>query len=115
MSVTVTVTVDAVRAALNSVIDPCSVAAGVPAGLDDMGLVRSIHLDGEHVDVMIGVTEPTCLMGVIFLRDAEAAIHSQCGVDSVTVRLDHQFRYRESMQRPEYAERLQIARQNRTV
>jgi metal-sulfur cluster biosynthetic enzyme len=105
--------VDHVRAALNSVVDPCSVAAGAPAGLDDMGLVRAIDVDGRSVDVTIGVTEPTCLMGAIFLRDAEAAIREQCDVDVVRVRLDHTLRYDESMQRPEYAARLSVVRRAR--
>ncbi len=33
-----------IRAALNEVQDPCSVVAGVPAGIVDMGLVRSLEV-----------------------------------------------------------------------
>jgi metal-sulfur cluster biosynthetic enzyme len=113
------VTPEQVRAALNTVIDPCSVVVGAPGGLDDMGLVRAVDVgetpDGAAVDVTIGVTEPTCLMGVVFLRDAEVAVRALPGVAAVTVRLDHTLRYDVSMQRPEYAARLRAAREQRNV
>jgi metal-sulfur cluster biosynthetic enzyme len=114
-------TCDDVRAALNSVIDPCSVIAGAPGGLDDMGLVRAVDVqlaDGSRtvdVDVVIGVTEPTCLMGALFLRDAEAALRRLDGVGAVLVRLDHTLIYDTSMQRPEFAVRLGAARRERGV
>ena len=61
-----------IRAALDDVRDPCSVVAGVPAGLAEMGLVRSLEVrdtpDGAVVRVAIGVTEPTCLMGPVRVR-----------------------------------------------
>jgi metal-sulfur cluster biosynthetic enzyme len=63
-----------VRATLNEIVDPCSAAAGAPAGLDDMGLVRSVEVaerDGRvTVSVRIGVTEPGCFMIYPFAREA---------------------------------------------
>jgi metal-sulfur cluster biosynthetic enzyme len=109
----------AVRNALNTIIDPCSVIAGAPGGLDDMGLVRAIEIieapAGAHVNVTIAVTEPTCLMGVVFLREAEATLSALDGVAAVTVRFDHALRYDTSMQSPEYAVRLRHARKRRGV
>jgi len=35
-----------IRAALNEIVDPCSVVAGAPAGLDEMGLVRRLCVQG---------------------------------------------------------------------
>jgi metal-sulfur cluster biosynthetic enzyme len=117
---TTTISEADVRTALNAVIDPCSVIAGAPGGLDDMGLVRAIDVRvggaGEvDIDVVIGVTEPTCLMGAVFLRDAQAAVGALPGVREVSVHLDHQLRYDDSMQRPEFAARLRAARQSRGV
>jgi metal-sulfur cluster biosynthetic enzyme len=109
----------AVRDALNTIVDPCSVAAGAPGGLDDMGLVRSVSVSERagavHVEVSIGVTEPLCLMGAIFLRDAERVLDALDGVSSQTVHMEHGLRYRPSMQRPEYAARLRAAREQRHV
>jgi metal-sulfur cluster biosynthetic enzyme len=99
---TVTITEDAVREALNSIVDPCSVTAGAPAGLVDMGLVRSIDLYAGHADVTIGVTEPMCLMGAIFLRDVRSILASLDGIDSFDVRFDHHLRWDESMMAPSY-------------
>jgi metal-sulfur cluster biosynthetic enzyme len=87
---------------LNGIVDPCSVAAGAPAGLDEMGLVRSIELRGNHADVTIGVTEPMCLMGAIFLRDVRSVLASLDGIDSFDVRFDHNLRWDESMMAPSY-------------
>jgi metal-sulfur cluster biosynthetic enzyme len=113
------VTESAVRAALDTIVDPCSVIAGAPGGLDEMGLVRAVEIietpGGAQVDVTIGVTEPTCLMGAVFLRDAEAALRSLPGVAAVAVHLDPTLRYDVSMQQPDYAARLRAARQRRNV
>ena len=56
-----------IRAAINTIIDPCSRAAGAPAGLADMGLIRTLEVTasdtGLHVRAVIGVTEYGCLLG----------------------------------------------------
>ncbi|MCG8442306.1 MAG: iron-sulfur cluster assembly protein, partial [Caulobacterales bacterium] len=61
----------AVRACLNTIIDPCSEAAGAPAGLADMGLIDSIEIEeaeeGARVRIALCVTHPTCLMAGAFL------------------------------------------------
>ncbi|QBR03655.1 metal-sulfur cluster assembly factor [Paraburkholderia pallida] len=84
-----------IRAALNCVIDPCSVAAGCAAGLDDMGLVRKVSLreteDGTHVEVVIAVTEYGCLMGAPFATEAYKALSVLPGITNVEVLLDSHF------------------------
>jgi metal-sulfur cluster biosynthetic enzyme len=90
-----------VRAALNAIVDPCSVIAGTPIGLDEMGLVRQVTIRDHHVDVVIGVTEPMCLMGITFLRDARAVLGHLGGVESFDVRFDHDLRWNESMMSPQ--------------
>jgi metal-sulfur cluster biosynthetic enzyme len=84
-----------IRTALNSIIDPCSVAAGCAAGLDDMGLVRRVALhdtaDGAHVEVVIAVTEYGCLMGAPFATEAYKALSALDGVAQVNVLLDERF------------------------
>lgn len=80
-----------VRAALDDVRDPCSVVAGVPAGLVEMGLVRSLEVDdgpdGAVVRVAIGVTEPTCLMGPSFVTGARERLAAEPGIAHVEVEL----------------------------
>jgi metal-sulfur cluster biosynthetic enzyme len=100
--VTAVVTESSVRAALNTIVDPCSVIAGAPAGLGDMGLVRRVTVTDGHVEAIIGVTEPMCLMGVTFLRDARAVLAGLDGVTSFDVRFDHHLRWDESMMSNDY-------------
>ena len=82
-----------IRAALDAVLDPCSVVAGAPAGLVQMGLVRALELregeTGAMIPVRIGVTEPGCLMGASFAAQARAQLERLDGVAHVEIELDH--------------------------
>lgn len=84
-----------VRTVLNTIIDPCSRAAGARAGLVDMGLVRSLRIfpRGELVDVRvtIGVTEFGCFIGPSFAMEAYKRLTSLEGVGEVQVELDKNF------------------------
>jgi metal-sulfur cluster biosynthetic enzyme len=81
------VTASEVRDLLNTIVDPCSVAAGAPAGLADMGLVRTVEVDDHTVSVRIGLTEPGCMMGASFVVRARELLAAQPGVEAVTVEL----------------------------
>ncbi|TDV48664.1 metal-sulfur cluster assembly factor [Actinophytocola oryzae] len=82
-----------VREALNTIIDPCSVVAGAPVGLVDLGLVRQLTVtpapDGAAVLVRIGVTEPACLMGASFVVRAKEVLDAIPEISTVDVGLDH--------------------------
>ena len=97
---------DAVRAALNEIIDPCSRAAGEPAGLVDMGLVRRVEVHGARVEVTLALTEPTCLMGFPFVRSARDRLAELPGVEHVDVSLDPSFEWTSAELSPAYAARL---------
>jgi metal-sulfur cluster biosynthetic enzyme len=101
-----------VRAALNEIIDPCSCAAGEPAGLVDMGLVRRIklHDNGTRVEVTLALTEPTCLMGFPFMRSAQTRLSTLPGVKQVDVSLDPSFEWTPGEFSPDYAARLERRR-----
>jgi metal-sulfur cluster biosynthetic enzyme len=78
-----------VRAVLESVPDPCSVAAGASVGLLDMGLVRGweVSSDGE-VDIRLDVTSPVCLMAGHFVAEVQARLEEIPGLGRITVRID---------------------------
>jgi metal-sulfur cluster biosynthetic enzyme len=101
-----------VRAALNEIVDPCSRAAGAPAGLADMGLVRRIdvHDGGSRVEVVLALTEPTCLMGFPFMRSARDRLAALPGVERVEVSLDPAFEWTPAELSPAYAARLERRR-----
>lgn len=81
----------AVRAALDRVHDPCSVAAGAALGLGEMGLVRSCEVDDDTVRVTIGVTGPGCTFVGLLLDRAAEAVRAVPGVRAVDVQLDPAF------------------------
>jgi metal-sulfur cluster biosynthetic enzyme len=101
-------TVEEVRERLNTVIDPCSAAAGAPAGLVDMGLIRAVTVcngaDGVEVNVSVRVTHPSCMMAPIFLAQVQGLDLE--GVSAIHASLDTGFDWTEEDMTPEYRSRL---------
>lgn len=103
-----------IRAVLNTIVDPCSRAAGATAGLVDMGLIRRLSVtadssaDDHGVDVLvvIGVTEYACLMGPSFAIEAYKKLTPMPGVRSVEVELDGVFDWDPDDMSPDYRRRL---------
>lgn len=78
-----------ITAALDAVNDPCSVAAGAPLSLLDMGLVRGWELSADgDLEVRFDVTAPVCLMAGHFAADARERLGAIPGVRTVTIRID---------------------------
>ena len=106
-----------VRAALNTVIDPCSAVAGAPAGIVEMGLVRDLAIvdegAGVAVRLSIGVTEPGCMMGASFALRARESLERLPGISSVDVQLDHEMDWSPRDLNPGYAARLAQVRQTK--
>lgn len=111
------VTPELIRAALDEVHDPCSVVVGAPGGLDEFGLVRRVEVvagpGGAHVRVTVGVTEPSCLMAPIFVRDARERLARVPGIATVDVTLDPTLVWTEADLSPAYRERLEGVRASR--
>lgn len=97
-----------VRAVLNTIVDPCSRAAGTPGGLDDLGLIREVEVTGAPatVRVVIGVTEYGCVMGAPFATDAYRLLEGLDGVARVLVELDEKFDWVPEDMRPGYRDKL---------
>ena len=102
---------------LNTIVDPCSRAAGAPAGIAEMGLVRQLEVHqspgGASIRVVIGVTEPGCLMGAAFVNDARQRLRELPGVAEVQVSMDHAFDWTPEDMSPAYQARLEQLRQRR--
>jgi metal-sulfur cluster biosynthetic enzyme len=103
-----------IRAALDEIADPCSVAAGAPAGIVAMGLVRQLAITeapgGVAVALRIGVTEPGCMMGASFAIRAREALEALPEVVAVDVELDHANDWLPGDLDPAYAQRLERVR-----
>jgi metal-sulfur cluster biosynthetic enzyme len=109
------VTEEVIRAAINTIVDPCSRAAGAPAGLNDMGLIRKLDIwptdTGVGVHVVIGVTEYGCLLGPAFATQVERVVGSVPGVEHLTVDLDAAFDWLPEDMSPAYQAMLASRRQ----
>ncbi len=108
------VTEETVREVLNTILDPCSVNAGAPGGLVDMGLVRSASVDvgpdGLTVHARLCVTEPSCVMGHLFVKEARQRLGALAGVDHLDIAMDPSLGWRESSMAPDLRDRLEVAR-----
>jgi metal-sulfur cluster biosynthetic enzyme len=62
---------DDVTAALDDIVDPCSIGIGVPMSVREMGLVRHVAISpGGVVDVHLRMTSPGCHMGALVFEPA---------------------------------------------
>ena len=79
-----------IRRELDAVKDPCSLASGVPLGLDEMGLVDSVAVavDGS-VEVSLRLTSPFCHMIGFFKTEADRIVGALPGVTSVALIADN--------------------------
>jgi metal-sulfur cluster biosynthetic enzyme len=107
----------AVLAALDDVVDPCSVSAGVALGLVQMGLVRDLSVDPSgNVTVVLRLTSPGCMIGVVqFPEQIHKRLASVDGVADVNVEFDHNFDWSEDAVSAQGRERLAEVRKARLL
>ena len=70
-------------AALSDVYDPCCREKGI--SVVDMGLLRSVTRDGDHVRVELLLTSGWCPFAARVLTDVADAIRGHAGVDTCEV------------------------------
>jgi metal-sulfur cluster biosynthetic enzyme len=84
---------DRIGDCLNAIVDPCSITAGAPAGLVDMGLVMKSEIEprdegGLRAVIAIGITHPFCMMAGVFLNEVRQRVGAIEGIEEVAVTLD---------------------------
>jgi metal-sulfur cluster biosynthetic enzyme len=80
---------DQIRRVLDEIKDPCSVAASVPMGLDEMGLVKSVDISPTgRVDIELRLTSPFCEMIAFLRNETLRRVGELPGVTEVCVRQD---------------------------
>jgi metal-sulfur cluster biosynthetic enzyme len=100
----------AVREALDRIVDPCSIATGVPISLVDMGLIKEITIDGSNVHVTLRLTSPLCFQSAKIAEAIERNVTSVHGVGSVTCTIDTSMDWMPSMIAPYARHRLRQIR-----
>ena len=79
---------DDVTAALSGVFDPCSIAAGRPTSLIDMGLVTGWTFDAGNLNITFCVTFAGCTMAPHFVEAARDELAKIAGVREVVTHID---------------------------
>lgn len=79
-----------VRGAVANVYDPCSVSAGIPLSVWDMGLVTSLDIDAENrVSISLRPTSAMCTMIGCIMQAVDESVRRVPSVRGVTLRIDH--------------------------
>ena len=78
-----------IRRDLDAIKDPCSLASGVPLGLDEMGIIDTVSVtpDGA-VTVTLRLTSPFCHMIGFFKTETDRIVRAFPGVTSVDLVAD---------------------------
>jgi metal-sulfur cluster biosynthetic enzyme len=101
---------EAVRHALENVVDPCSIATGVPISLADMGLIKELNWSGGEVTLVLRLTSPICWQAANIMSAVERAVTTVPGVRSVNCTLDPGTEWMPSMMSAGARERLRRIR-----
>ncbi|MFO1149930.1 MAG: iron-sulfur cluster assembly protein [Alsobacter sp.] len=80
---------EAVLAAIDGIVDPCSEAVGHPVGLVAMGMIERLDVTGGSVLVSVLPTFPACLFQGKFEEEIEARVGALPWCDGVAVRFIH--------------------------
>jgi metal-sulfur cluster biosynthetic enzyme len=100
----------AVRLALQNVVDPCSIATGVPISLAEMGLIKELSCSSGDVQLTLRLTSPICWQAVNIMSAVEHAVMAVPGVRSVNCTLDPGSEWMPSMMSAGARERLRRVR-----
>lgn len=99
-----------VREALARVVDPCSIATGVPLTLSEMGMVEDIAIEDGHVTVTLVLTSPVCWQAGNIIQAVETSVGLVPGVASVACTVNHNAGWLPDQMEPGARLRLRAAR-----
>jgi metal-sulfur cluster biosynthetic enzyme len=87
----------AVRDVLRRVVDPCSIATGVPISIVDMGLVLDVAVEGSTARVQLCLTSPICFQITNILTKVDETVASVPGIEKVDCSVDAAYEWMPSM------------------
>jgi metal-sulfur cluster biosynthetic enzyme len=79
---------DAILESLGNILDPCSVSAGRPMDIVQMGLIGELRIVGASVHLTLVLTEPACWFSKDLMDFAKNRIEMTQGVQEAVVVLD---------------------------
>jgi metal-sulfur cluster biosynthetic enzyme len=85
-----TETIIRIKRILNTIGDPCSVASGTPMGIEEMGLIKELHLDSNgHLRIAMRLTAPLCHNVGYFNVEIKNRLLALDEVQSLDITMDH--------------------------
>ena len=99
-----------VRDALARIVDPCSIATGVPLTLLEMGMVEDIAIEDGRVTVTLVLTSPVCWQAGNIIQAVENSVGGVPGVASVACTVNHTAEWLPEQMEPGARRRLRAAR-----
>lgn len=88
---------------LGHVVCPCAQAEGYDSfGLDDMGLVDEIEIEGGEATINLRQTHPACLKTIYIESKVEECVTSIPEIETVTVVFDDGLEWTEEMMSEEF-------------
>jgi metal-sulfur cluster biosynthetic enzyme len=100
----------AIYEALSRVVDPCSIATGVPISLADMGLVQEVIEEEGTVRITLMLTSPVCWQAANIIAMVEDTVGALPGVVSVSCVLNPHAEWMPDMMNPEVRAKLRMLR-----
>lgn len=99
-----------VRDALARIVDPCSIATGVPLTLLEMGMVEDIAIEDGRVTVTLVLTSPVCWQAGNIIQAVVTSVCGVPGVASVACTVNHTAEWLPEQMEPGARRRLRAAR-----
>jgi metal-sulfur cluster biosynthetic enzyme len=97
--------------ALERVVDPCSIATGVPISVVKMGMVKHVDFDDEGVaHVLLRLTSPICWQASNIVEMVETVLAKLPSVTKAVCTLDPKSDWMPDMVDPEARRRLRLVR-----
>ena len=100
---------------LRRVVDPCSIATGVPIDIVDMGLVKTVRRDAGRIAIQLRLTSPVCWQAARIVSQIEEVLSAVPGVEEIACNIDPYGEWTPDMIAPEMRERLRKLRPVRSA
>jgi metal-sulfur cluster biosynthetic enzyme len=99
-----------VMAAIDGVVDPCSIATGVPISVIDMGLLEEVDIRDDVVSVVIRTTTPICWQSTNIVEAVVRRVEQVAGIRACHCTVNPGWDWRPEMMSEEARARLRRVR-----
>jgi metal-sulfur cluster biosynthetic enzyme len=91
---------DQVYRELDAVVDPCSIATGLPIGLVSMGLIQKVDVSAGRCTVVLRLTSPLCMQVAMIFEKVTHRLKNLQGIEEIECRIDYEASWDSSLMDP---------------